>query len=786
MKNIISLVGILFASASAYAISLEPFIQYNPSPGERTDFDGIVGVDFVAASAVEITHLGFYDAGGDGLKEAHEVGLMETSSGEVIALVTIPAGVGAFYSNFCRWVELDQPVVLTPGTSYTVAANVFVGGDPWLNSGGQNYPPTRFSSTISTWTTDFTISRWQGGTSTVGVPANLLGNPHRNRGYFAGNIAAILEPEVDYVSVDLDVRHQTIRSFGASDAWNTDFVGRYFNEQEKEYAAQLLFSQELDEEGNPLGIGLTRWRYYIGSGSALQGTASGIENHHRRTEGFLTLDGNYNWDRQLGQNWFLQRAKDYGVEEFVAFAVSPPVNYTMNGLSYPNEGHGRVSNLRPDRYTDFANYLADVAVHFRDVKGIDFGYISPVNEPQYDWSEGRQDGSPWSNTEIAKLVREMNSAFQSKGVGSKIFIAEAGQLDHLTKTSTANNASDALNAFFNPSRDTYVGNLENIFPGLNYHSYWTAETSSRLRGTRTEARDIAASLGIELAQTEYSLLEIETVTEGRPSGYMDIAVYQAKILHADLKYADVTSWSYWTAMEQERYNQKNRFELLWLNAGTEGSFDLRTGGSVEPNKTLWAYGNFSRFIRPGYSRLEQTGADDLLGLMGTAWISPENDRIVNVFVNWHTVDRFVELGFSNQPDGVKVSRMDTYLTDVIHDLSLIGSHDSTDKIHVPPLSIVTVVTEIVEDTEPMESVLDRLNPGWNDTWLSLSDKPVFVVHPFFYNPATQSWHYVPQPMNADDESWILEMGHETSRWYWTSSKASPWVWNAEAEEWRKH
>lgn len=783
MKKFIYLVGIACTAALVHGLTLEPFIQYNPSPGERTDFGGIVGMEFVAAGPVEITHLGFYDSGGDGLMEAHDVGLFETSTGTPLAVATIPTGVEALYLNFCRWVELAEPVTLEAGVSYTVAGNVFINGDLWVSSGGENYPPTRFSSEISTWTSDFIIPRWQGGTTEIGVPANPLGGVHLNRGYLAGNIAFAKDAEVQSVNIDFETRHQRIRSFGASDAWNVDFVGRFFEESEKEYAAQLLFSQDTDELGNPQGIGLTRWRYYIGSGSAQQGSASGIENHHRRTEGFLNTDGSFAWDNQAGQNWFLQRAKDYGVEEFVAFAVSPPVSFTFNGLSYPNEGRARISNLRGDRYSDFANYLADVAIHFRDNIGIHFDYISPVNEPQYVWSAGRQDGSSWSNAEIAQLVREMNSSFQTKGVDSTIFIAEAGQLDHLTKTSTAHNASDALDAFFNPARDTYVGDLEHMFPGLSYHAYWTVATSSRLHGTRTEARSIAESLGIELAQTEFSLLGIDEITEGRPSGYMDIAIFQAKVLHADLKYANVTSWSYWTSMEQERYNQKNRFELLWLHAETEGSFDLRTGGTVEPNKTLWAYGNFSRFIRPGYIRLEQSGADDLLGLMGTSWLSPDNGRIVSVFVNWHAVDRIVELSHDNLPEGVSLSGMETYLTDITHDLAYTVNHEPGNSLKVPPLSVLTVVTEL--GSEPEESVLDQLEEGWNDTWLSLSEnRTVYVKHPFFYNPASMSWYYVPSSMTREDDCWIYKVNGESGTWLWTSQSASPWFWNAEDAEWQ--
>ena len=55
------------------------------------------------------------------------------------------------------------------------------------------------------------------------------------------------------------IQYQTIDGFGASDAWRAQFVGKNWPLEKRNQIADLLFSQELDEAGNPLGIGLSIW-----------------------------------------------------------------------------------------------------------------------------------------------------------------------------------------------------------------------------------------------------------------------------------------------------------------------------------------------------------------------------------------------------------------------------------------------------------------------------------------------------------------------------------------------
>ena len=117
------------------------------------------------------------------------------------------------------------------------------------------------------------------------------------------------------ITFDVSVTYQTIQGFGASDAWNTDFVGKYWNTAVKDTIVKKLFAKSFDSNGNPEGIGLSRWRFNIGAGSSEQDTASKIESPERRVECFLNEDGTYDWSKQSGQQWFLKQANMYGVEQ---------------------------------------------------------------------------------------------------------------------------------------------------------------------------------------------------------------------------------------------------------------------------------------------------------------------------------------------------------------------------------------------------------------------------------------------------------------------------------------
>ncbi|MGO4369573.1 glycoside hydrolase [Paenibacillus sp. MCAF20] len=183
-------------------------------------------------------------------------------------------------------------------------------------------------------------------------------------------------PDVSAI-IDGSVRYQTIDNFGASDAWSMEPLGKHWTEENKNQVADLLFSREK-------GIGLSAWRFNIGAGSS-ETDQSIIPDPWRRSEAFKSSEtGDYDWSKQAGQQWFLQAAKDRGVNTLIAFANSPPVWMTKNGHAQPDPDVGS-TNLKDDYEDEFATYLVDVLEHFKQ-EGLEFQYISPINEPTWDWN----------------------------------------------------------------------------------------------------------------------------------------------------------------------------------------------------------------------------------------------------------------------------------------------------------------------------------------------------------------------------------------------------------------
>lgn len=230
------------------------------------------------------------------------------------------------------------------------------------------------------------------------------------------------------VQVNPRVEFQTMDGFGASDAWACQFVGENWPLAKRERIADWLFSQELDSGGNPRGIGLSLWRFNITAGTAEQGKGSDIPDPWRRGECFLQADGHYDWSKQAGQQWFLQAARQRGVEKFLAFLNSPPVYFTRNGKGYAPPGITNI-NLGPGKMEKYSEFMTEVLAHFEQ-QGLHFDYLSPFNEPQWSWDDHTQEGTPALNLEEYDLIRYLSRSLSQRGLKTQLAIGEAGSIGH--------------------------------------------------------------------------------------------------------------------------------------------------------------------------------------------------------------------------------------------------------------------------------------------------------------------------------------------------------------------
>lgn len=488
------------------------------------------------------------------------------------------------------------------------------------------------------------------------------------------------------IRVNDKVRHQTIDNFGASDAWTMRFLGEASDKTVRQ-TADWLFSMECDAAGQPLGIGLSIWRFNLTAGSAEQGAESQI-NEFTRGESFFTEDGTYDWEKLRGQRRMLREARARGVEHFLMFLNSPDVRFTQNGLA-TNTGRGDTYNLKPECADAWASYMADVVEGIARHDSVRFDYVSPFNEPDghWNWQGPKQEGTPATKVEIAALTRRLGKEFARRGLETQIVIPESSDYRCLVGTHmTDSRRGYEIQSFFTrDSVDTYIGDVPNVPRLIAGHTYWTTTPLEMLRDMRVALRDTLRSRGVDFWQTEYCIMGNDEEIGGG-GGYdftMRTALYVARIIHHDLVFADARAWQWWRAVGEDykdgllrEYHDEGAAPSTWR---------------VKDSKLLWTMGNFSRFIRPGACRVDvacdgMVDATDPTGLMVSAYENADGSRVI-VVINYGNEPSEVS------PDWGRRTRWQAYRTSDVEgeNLKPVGETRGRAAIVIPARSVVTLV-----------------------------------------------------------------------------------------------
>ncbi len=412
--------------------------------------------------------------------------------------------------------------------------------------------------------------------------------------------------------VDVAQRYQTIDHFGASGCWTARILGKWSPES-RERVADLLFSREK-------GIGLSLWRFNLGAG--LQ--PERIKDPLRTTESFETAKGKYDWSRLRAERAMLLAAKARGVERFHAFSLSGTPRMTRNGFVNADAGR-HTTNLRRDAEADYATYLADVVEHFAKGCPVDervaFDWISPFNEPQWDWNGGSHEGSRWSNADMKRVTLLLAKALRTRRLDTRVHLAESGSIPDMTAPNAK--ATQRYGATFGGYVDDFCGDAKirtHLGKTLGFHSYWSDGGDVFWKHRAALRKRLDAYPGWRVFQTEYCVMQW-----GRDLG-MDTALHVARVLHGDLSIVNVSGWSWWLALSPHDYKDGLLY-TNWKKAGDEES--------ILPSKTFWVFGQHSRFVRPGMTRvaIDGPGLQNHAGLLATAYHDAEGGRVVVVYVN---------------------------------------------------------------------------------------------------------------------------------------------------------
>lgn len=516
-----------------------------------------------------------------------------------------------------------------------------------------------------------------------------------------GNFTDPNDPKFDAefqgVSINLESTFQTIDHFGASGGFQDQWVGKW-PDAKREAAAKLLFSNQNDAQGNPEGIGLSLWRTVIGDGAADQ-SDSGFRSNtwFRETECFLSPDGTYDWSKQEGEQWFLAKAREYGVNKFSAWATTPPYFMTKNGYTFSTNDVATF-NSPESNYKAYSNFLATVMSHYEEA-GFNFETICAFNETQYEWNavigEASQSGTRATNAEVAAVSRIMDKVFTEKGVNAKIMIPEAAQLKYLFEGTT--NTENQIEEFWEESSANYIGDLNNLSQHVAGHSYFSNNTTEESLRQRKSLNSKLQSnpQNLDYWQTEYSLLgaayqqnrDVNTLED------IDYALWLARIIHTDLVYGNATGWSFWTAFNQSQFgDHPNRFNLILYTPNVDGPSN--TDGTFQENKLLWALGNYSRFVKPGMVRFaieDPDYTDDVVSIenfMISGYTDLSNKEIVLVLINATEDTRSLALDGYAEKFSVVGDTFEMYTTSATANLK--KSTTNAEEITIPAKSIVTL------------------------------------------------------------------------------------------------
>lgn len=506
------------------------------------------------------------------------------------------------------------------------------------------------------------------------------------------------------MSINLNGDLQTMEGFGASDGWQCQFIGKNWPLNKRNQMADLLFSKEVDINGNPKGIGLSLWRFNLGAGSAEQGGNSFINDEWRRSECFLNADGTYNWNKQEGQRWFMKAAKARGVEKILAFTGSPPVYFTKNGKGFSDEGS--YLNLQSDKYDDLADFWVTCIENIKAKDGVDIDYISPINEPQFNWNPAAdgwagQEGTAAMNSEIYTMVSNISQKLKAKNLNSQIVLGEAAAYDCLYKEMPGQTGrSNQIDYFFGVNSAKSIANMSNVKKTISGHAYWQVwPLNEQIASRELVASKVKSVPGLSLWETEYCVMENPGIPE-IPGGSgpvrdlgMSTALWVARIISNDIAIANVTSWQWWVGISRGDYKDGliHVDDGVTAGAGWGDANYCRNDGTIRETKILWALGNFSYFVKPGMIRVQianQNNTSAATDVMLTAYKDVKNKKMVVVAVNYGKSARTYKLNLSGGT--LKDNELVPYTTSDVLSLKK-GAAVKGDNMVIPSRAVVTFV-----------------------------------------------------------------------------------------------
>ena len=528
------------------------------------------------------------------------------------------------------------------------------------------------------------------------------------------------------VTINIGTRRQTMEGWGTSLGWWGNMVGGWtqpgqydVNKSRRDELIDMFFSDE--------GLGLNILRYNIGGGD----DPSPSHAHRSRLEGQMPVfkasaTADYDWTQDANQVYTMKKAiadraesrTNRGLSTDVItelFSNSPPWWLTVSKCT---SGHtsSNSDNIDKDDMPAFAQYLADVAHHFVNDEKIKVDYLVPLNEANVTYWTPSQNGTKQEGCRIAVASSSTSNTGQNALFNAmrNVTLPAGTQLSGLDETSPSASST---------SWGRLNNDNKNAISKFNTHTYDNPSDSSR------------TSLRSTIPSSKKLWMDEVCVSSGdyAPTSMATPIMLSGRIV-SDLKNLQASAWVYWQAVENllECTLYNGNWGLVtaayyepygtpgnrWTQTATGNNFskyNLSWDGSVGTKvnvgdywigKNYYALGQYSKFIRKGYTIVDSTLTTTAnTNTQHVAAISPDGRELVIVATNANSSSD--NLTFTlNGAINANLSRAEVYRTSSSQNLarlSDITSFTSDNKFTyaMPAQSVTTFViksNDIIQGT----------------------------------------------------------------------------------------
>lgn len=322
------------------------------------------------------------------------------------------------------------------------------------------------------------------------------------------------------------------------------------------------------------------------------------ETNFARADAECGYAWNYDWTADQNQLNVLKAAAAASGEDFIAeaFSNSPPYFMTVSGCSSGNADSSK-DNLREDSVNAFAAYMADVIEHWNNEGVIKFQSTTPMNEPYTNYwgaNSNKQEGCHFDQGESqSRIIVALNKELEEKGIDIIISGTDETSID---------TQITSYNALY--------GEAKEIVDRIDTHTY----SGSDREGLKNLAESENKNLWMSEVDGAY--------TAGTNAGEMTAALGLAQRMMTDVNGLGASAWILWNAIDM--HSDSSEYGQSWVNKGSANDFlsmdALEAAWKSRSSNGYWglaaadhdneeivlsmkyyAYGQFSRYIRPGYT-----------------------------------------------------------------------------------------------------------------------------------------------------------------------------------------